>query len=312
MQRTSSSQRNQWSGLLVIGMIVGPGCGSETPDQPVVEKPTPNASATAANGPVVESSSPTRPVVPEKPAETELVSLEIPTELELPTELPTPEPVPTSTPVATPERVEASNLLPHTRILRVPTREAEMTAAAHTFQEMQVAYESQKPDDYQVAEAKLLRFGPDAVPVLLDRLAAKNATTESTTQQELASMMLLQILPETLLVDPSFPDDLRIRVFQVLPTALSHPSADVRINIATALSLFQDPPPQLVPALRGLLKSEAEHHRLMALIALGNLGPHSAVAMTDIRESLKDESADVREAAKRTLDLMATVPTARQ
>lgn len=319
MQTTSNSQRNQWSGLFVIGMIITGGCGSETPNTPEVEKPASTVDATSATAPVTptvptpKTTQATPQVVEDKVAENKAA----PVSLDVPTELPSTEPAlitepVTSSSVTLTNRVNATNVLPHSRILRVPTRDAEITAATRTFEDLQQAYNTQKPADYQAAEAKLLQFGPDAIPVLLDRLATTGSDTESSIEQELASMMLLQILPETLLIDPAFPKDLRIRVFQVMPEALSHPSNDVRINVATALSLFQDPPPQLVPALQKLLSSEAEHHRLMALVALGNLGPHSVIATTEIRSKLNDESPEVREAAKRTLDLMAAMPTSRQ
>ncbi len=306
MQITSNSRRNQWSGLFVIGMIIAGGCSSETPNTAEVEKPASTVPATSATAPVKQTVSKPK-TASATPKVTEPVLLEVPTELPKTEPAATTEPVPASS-VAV-NRLDAMNVLPHSRILRVPTRDAEMTAAARTFRDLRQAYDAQKPAEYQAAEAKLLQFGPDAIPVLLDRLAE---TAGSPIQQELASMMLLQILPETLLVDPAFPQDLRIRVFQVMPEALSHPSNDVRINIATALSLFQDPPPQLVPALQKLLSSDAEHHRLMALVALGNLGPHSVIATAEIRSRLNDENPEVREAAKRTLDLMAAAPRSRQ
>ena len=316
MPTIQNSARNQWSGLLMIGMIVSGGCGSESADTSEAQKPQPPIVATAANTPakkVVEASvdSDAKSVAEatdNPPAEnvTQTVALEIPIEL------PKPQATSALTTGEESSRTQPTNILPHSRILTVPTRAAEMTAAASTFEELQTAYESQQPVDYQAAETKLLQFGVDAIPVLLDRLTGSGSTPRDSIRQELASMMLLQIVPETLLVNPSFPKDLRIRVFQTLPRALDNPSADVRINIATALSLFQDPPPELVPALQGLLKSDAEHHRLMALVALGNLGPHSVTATADIREKLDDDSPDVREAARQALELMAIVPTSRQ
>jgi HEAT repeat protein len=172
-------------------------------------------------------------------------------------------------------------------------------ASAAAFDALAAAYRDHKPADYEAAEGRLVVRGVRAVPVLLAKLTDARAET-----RELASMMVLRIVPETILIDATYPLARRTAVLSRLGRSLADPSADVRANIASTLALFPEDMPALVPALRKLLAAEMPHQRLMAVVALGNIGPKASSATADVTQRLEDSDADVRTAAKQTLALI--------
>jgi hypothetical protein len=175
-------------------------------------------------------------------------------------------------------------------------------ASAEAFDALAAAYRDHKPAGYEAAEGRLVARGVAAVPVLLTKLKDGRAET-----RELASMMVLRIVPETILVDVTYPLDRRSAVLARLVQALDDPSADVRANVVSALALFPEDMPAVLPALQKLLAAEMSHQRLMAVVALGNLGPKAAAATPAVTKLLEDGDADVRTAAKQTLELIRPV-----
>jgi hypothetical protein len=172
-------------------------------------------------------------------------------------------------------------------------------ASVEAFDALAAAYRDHKPADYETAEGRLIARGAAAVPLLLAKLTDSRAET-----RELASMMVLRIVPETILVDVNYPLERRTIVLERLTQALDDPSADVRANVASTLALFPEDLPALLPALRKLLAADMSHQRLMAVVAIGNLGPKASPATADVAKLLEDGDADVRSAAKQTLDLI--------
>lgn len=174
---------------------------------------------------------------------------------------------------------------------------------ALAFQQMSQAFQGDRPERFSTAEQQLIAGGADSLPVLLKQLNKTNPV-----DRELASMLLLRILPETVLIDEKFSLEDRKLLAEKMQPALADDSPDVRGNIACTLSLFQDAGEETLKTLTELTTCDREHVRLMAVVSLGNLGSRAASAIPAVRKCLDDENADIAKAAEETLKLIAATP----
>jgi HEAT repeat protein len=174
----------------------------------------------------------------------------------------------------------------------VPQPAASHPQAAGALKELAEAYRAGQPDRWTRAEAAIHAQGSAALPALSEGLASPDRQT-----RELSSMMLAQILPNLLYAENSTQ---RLDVTQVaakLRQSLGDESAEVRVNVAVALSLMEGEGPALVPVLQELLGSELPHVRTMAVSALGNLGAPAAKAVPAIERLSQSDSDPTAKAA---------------
>ena len=159
------------------------------------------------------------------------------------------------------------------------------------------AYRTRQPEQWTRAESAIHAQKAEALPMLWQGLESEDRQT-----RELAAMMLAQVLPGLLYGDDSSRRPDADRIASKLKTALRDESAEVRVNIAVALSLFPEEAPALVPVFEELLASERPHVRSMAVAALGALGAPAAEALPEVeRLSETDQDPAVQSAAREAL-----------
>jgi hypothetical protein len=176
--------------------------------------------------------------------------------------------------------------------LSLPATDFSKVTVSSAFSELVEAYRTGQADQWSRAEATIHAHASVALPALWEGLKSSDRPT-----RELASMMLAQVLPNLLYGEnASHPPD-ATQWAENLRQALTDESAEVRVNVAVALSLMEGEGQGLIPVLEELLTSELPHVRTMAVSALGNLGPAASNAIGAIEQMSQTDSDSTAKAA---------------
>lgn len=260
--------------LLLLGFAVGCGTKDEMPSVELASQPAQESAAPSA--PASESSE----LESSRVSETSSIQAQMP---ELVLQLPA---------------VSAIDAEVQPAALGLPAMESVSLGSnsnppgSNAFSELVEAYRAGQPDRWARAEAAIHAQGSAALAALLEGLSSPEKET-----RELASMMLAQVLPNLLYAESlsQRPDVLLLA--GKLRQSLQDPSAEVRVNVAVALSMIEGEGPALVPVLQELLGSELPHVRTMAVSALGNLGPPAKAAIGAIERLSQSDSDPTTKAA---------------
>lgn len=279
----------RWACLLLMGFAVG--CGSEE-STPVVESELPAETQT------VDADESLTAIESEDADEPSLSELD-PSEAQMPELL---VPVPSASAIDHEVQPAAAVGLP--LVERLPSISQSLPPGSDALAELVEAYRTGQPERWTRAEAAIHAQGSAALPALCEGLSSPDQQT-----RELASMMLAQILPNLLYAENLSQRPDAAQLAGQLRQALRDHSAEVRVNVAVALSLMEGEGPALVPVLVELLGSEQPHIRTMAVSALGNLGASARIALPHIeRLSQADTDPTTKAAALEASNQLRSIP----
>jgi HEAT repeat protein len=164
----------------------------------------------------------------------------------------------------------------------------------HVSQEKALQSCGQQLKDSSCAETALARFGPRALPALLQALGAADATTRAKAARTLSGIGEAAA--------PAVP---------ALSEALRDGDVDVRLAAAKAVWNITAQTEEVVPALAQLLKrkwpaapdtAETRRRFLQGVIeALGRIGTPATAALPMLLEKARDENRHIRESAVRAV-----------
>jgi HEAT repeat protein len=149
-----------------------------------------------------------------------------------------------------------------------------------SFHALLEAHRGQRPDVWEKAHSELIELGEAALPVYVEELKSDKRDA-----RELAAMLLAQLGPHA------------APAKDALLSVLVDESANVRANAASALSLFPDTGPRILPVLSVLAEHDDLNTRKTAVFALGNLGEHDSAAIPLLTKALADGSPEVQASA---------------
>lgn len=269
--------------LLLLGFAVG--CGSEESDTTVDNDPP---TATASNE---DNAAPAGETIGSEEVSSDSVAESDHSDAQMPELL-----VPVQSASVDPE-VQPAAAIGLPRIERLPLTGSSPLSGANALAELVEAYRTGQPEQWTRAETAIHAQGAAALPALCEGLGSTDRQT-----RELASMMLAQVLPNLLYAEnPSQRSDVLLLAGKLRP-ALKDESAEVRVNVAVALSLMEGEGQSLVPVLQELLTSELPHVRTIAVSALGGIGTPAAIALPQIeRLSQTDSDPNTKAAALEAL-----------
>jgi HEAT repeat protein len=164
----------------------------------------------------------------------------------------------------------------------------------HVSQEKALQLCGQQLKDCACAETALARFGPRALPALLEALEAADATTRMKAARTLSGM-----------------GEAAAAAVPALTAALRDSDLEVRLAAAKAVWNITSETDEVVPTLAGLLKrkwpagpdpTEARRRFLQGVIeALGRIGTPATAALPMLLDKTRDENRHVRESAVRAV-----------